>query len=86
MQPPHRSIAPPPFPPSPSACLLDPDAFSLLYSCPYLSEMNGRDILLHLPPRLKITDMDWFSVWFRRFTVSPPWLCTGDASKRKGHC
>ncbi|XP_063869693.1 protein Skeletor, isoforms B/C-like isoform X2 [Scylla paramamosain] len=35
-----------------------------------LSEMKGQDILLHLPPRLKITDMDWFSVWFRRFTIN----------------
>ncbi|XP_042862288.1 protein Skeletor, isoforms B/C-like [Penaeus japonicus] len=34
-----------------------------------LSRMDRENILLHLPPGLKVTDMKWLSVWCRRFTV-----------------
>lgn len=34
-----------------------------------LPRIDGQNILLHLPPGIKVTDMDWFSVWCRRFTV-----------------
>ncbi|XP_042228432.1 protein Skeletor, isoforms B/C-like [Homarus americanus] len=34
-----------------------------------LPRIDGKNILLHLPPGIKVTEMKWFSVWCRRFTV-----------------
>ncbi|XP_066978046.1 protein Skeletor, isoforms B/C isoform X3 [Macrobrachium rosenbergii] len=35
-----------------------------------LPRMDGENLVLHLPPGMKVTDMNWLSVWCRRFTVN----------------
>ena len=37
---------------------------------PVLGSFNGEDILLHLPPELKVSQLKWLSVWCRAFTVN----------------
>jgi len=38
-------------------------------SAPVLSAASNEQVTLFLPPHLKVTDLKWFSVWCRKFTV-----------------